>query len=52
MLHLWLLWPCAFPLCEAGIAQADFAGSLLHLEIFLCHKLLILAFYAGFKISP
>lgn len=49
MLHVSLLWPSAFTLCEAGIAQADFAGSLLHLEIFLCHKLLILPFMLALK---
>lgn len=49
MLHFWLLWPSAFTLCEAGIAWVEFVGSLLHLEIFLCHKLLILPFRLALK---
>lgn len=49
MLPFWLLWPSAFTLHEARVAWADFAGSLLHLEIFLRHKLLILPFRLALK---
>lgn len=42
--------PLPLPCCETGIAQASFAGSLLHLEIFLCHKFLISPFRLALKL--
>lgn len=42
--------PLPLPCCETGIAWASFAGSLLHLEIFLCHKLLVAPFRLSLKL--